>query len=589
MRDRTKLGLGVLEAALILGVLGDALLRATPWGLNVLLWMSAFALALLALVRRKGLALSAEGGWLLPSALFFAACFAWRDSPTLMALDVLTILTLTSLAALVARGQTVWVAGVTRYALSLLTAGFNAAFGSFALLLSDIGWKEIPRKGWAKHALAVACGLLIAVPLLVVFGALFMAADAVFEGIVVKTLRIDFEAVVTHAVLICFVAWTTGGYLRGAVLSAEKTVTARAADTLKTAFGFSSGESLSVIVPSVTAPPIAEFDERKTESPSATTGAEVRDATPGSTTSDAKSSATRSDAKASASRLERMMPSLGIIEIGTVLGLVNLLFFCFVAVQIRYFFGGAEWVASSAGMTYSEYARRGFFELVWVAALVLPLLLASHWLLRKENPAHERIFRGLAGVLVVLLFVIMVSAVRRMRLYQFEYGLTELRLYTTAFMLWLAVVFGWFAATVLRGRRERFASGALISALGLLAALHLLNPDDFIVRNNAELLSRGRAFDASYAASLSADAAPALVEVLPHLNADEQRRAAATRLLDQLAETRESDWRSWNWSRAEARRALKENEASLRETARDPKKELEVKLSNEALREMEGK
>ena len=40
--------------------------------------------------------------------------------------------------------------------------------------------------------------------------------------------------------------------------------------------------------------------------------------------------------------------------------------------------------------TYAEYARRGFFELVAVAALVLPLLLCAHWLVRRTvaTPAH---------------------------------------------------------------------------------------------------------------------------------------------------------------------------------------------------------
>jgi hypothetical protein len=52
--------------------------------------------------------------------------------------------------------------------------------------------------------------------------------------------------------------------------------------------------------------------------------------------------------------------SLGIVELGTVLGLLDLLFLAFVAVQVRYLFGGAERVATTARLTYAEYARRGF-------------------------------------------------------------------------------------------------------------------------------------------------------------------------------------------------------------------------------------
>ncbi|HEU4387566.1 MAG TPA: DUF4173 domain-containing protein, partial [Blastocatellia bacterium] len=209
--------------------------------------------------------------------------------------------------------------------------------------------------------------------------------------------------------------------------------------------------------------------------------------------------------------------SLGAVQVATLLGLVDLLFLGFVIVQLGYFFGGAERVEATVGLTYAEYARRGFFELVAVTALALPLLLGSHWLLRKRSSRDEVVYRWLAGIMLVLLLVIMASALRRMRLYQSEYGLTELRLYTTAFMLWLGVVFVWFALTVLYGRRERFATGAGIAALAIILALNALNPDAFIVRTNMSNIRSGYVFDAQYAASLSSDAVPALVERLDSL------------------------------------------------------------------------
>jgi len=93
---------------------------------------------------------------------------------------------------------------------------------------------------------------------------------------------------------------------------------------------------------------------------------------------------------------------------------------------------------------------------VTVAGLTLPLLLTLHaWQDWQgldspgQHAAPERLFRALAALLLALLFVIMASALARMNLYRSEYGLTELRVYTTAFMGWLAVVFAWFGATVL--------------------------------------------------------------------------------------------------------------------------------------------
>ena len=564
MKERTRLGLSVLEAALLLGLLGDALLRAQPWGVNVLLWVGALLAATVALVGQKRARLSVEGRWLVPCVLAFAAAFAWRDSPTLQTLDALALLLLFSLVLLRARRGRLLRAGLTEYALACLAAGVSAALGSVLLLFEDIGWGEIPREGWRRHAFAVLRGVAIAVPLVVVFGGLFVAADAIYEGIVRRAFDFDVNVVASHIVVFVFLAWMSAGYLRGAFLGKEPStpglgfparIALGLAGTRQTGAG---GESAGAKNEGVSAK--SESADAKSEDAGAKSecvgGAESVGA--GGEGLDALG---LNETGAAA----RQTISLGIVEIGVVLGLLNVLFFSFVAVQLRYFFGGARVVLTSTGLTYAEYARRGFFELVWVAALVLPLLLAAHWLLRKENPAHERVFRGLAAGLLAMLFVIMVSAVGRMRLYQSEYGQTELRLYTTAFMGWLFVVFVWFSLTVLRGSRERFACGALVAALVILGALHFINPDDRIARTNAALIGRGRVLDACYLSRLSADAAPALVEVLPELKA-EDRGLLASGLLRRWSPG--GDWRTWNWSRARARSAVAEREAMLRELSR---------------------
>ena len=53
MNERTKTGLEILEAAVLLGILGDVLLRETPFGLNVLLFVGALGAALVMLTLRR--------------------------------------------------------------------------------------------------------------------------------------------------------------------------------------------------------------------------------------------------------------------------------------------------------------------------------------------------------------------------------------------------------------------------------------------------------------------------------------------------------------------------------------------------------
>jgi hypothetical protein len=124
-------------------------------------------------------------------------------------------------------------------------------------------------------------------------------------------------------------------------------------------------------------------------------------------------------------------------------------------------------------------------------------------------------------------------------------------------MIWLAVVFIWFAATVLRGRRDQFAWGTLWSALVFLVVLHVFNPDDFIARTNFNLMHAGRNFDSKYIRMLSDDAVPALLEELPDL--DNQHRCFIQQHLTKRFDEGwvETDLRSWNLSRWQARNRLR--------------------------------
>jgi hypothetical protein len=488
--DTNKLAVRILLVALLVGILGDTLLREWPWGLNFTLWALVLAAFLAALAGRgRGIERSAWL-WLVPVGVF-AGAFAWRDSGTLQLLNILALMVAFSLWTLRAQGGTIRHASLTQYVLGSVIAALSASVGALVLLLGDIQWKEASSGRFSRKSLAFGRGLLLAVPPVLVFSGLLMSADAVFESLVKEVFRIDFATLLSHVVLTLFLAWIVGGYARGLLV----------------------GRELEWV--------------RGVRTPSF---------------------------------------SMGIVEISVILGALNLLFVAFVAVQFRYFFGGASRVQVTPDLTYAEYARSGFFELLTVVTLVLPLLLLLHWLLRKDRKRDEQIFQALAGFQFVMLAVIMASAFQRMRLYQREYGLTEQRLYPTAFMVWLAVVFVWFALTALRGRRERFACGAMVAGFALIAALHVLNPDALIVRVNAARAAQGREFDAAYTSRLSADAVSELLRALPKLP-ERERRGLARSLLVSWPEAASRDWRTWNYSRAAAYEAVRKNAGYLQDMA----------------------
>jgi hypothetical protein len=309
---------GLLVAGAVLGAIGDTLLRVPgPPGLNLSLWIASVAIAAIALHRRLHVALDRERVVWLTIGVVFAAGLAWRDAPPLKLLALACATLAFALAA--HRLDASWVrrAGVVHYAFALALGALHA-WTAAALALVDTTRSatrdEAGRAAGLSRAAAVGRGLVISVPLVVVFGALFMSADAVFADLVASVFRFDFELVATHVVLFSIFAWLSTGYLRG----------------------FQAGTELTSL--------------RVLWQDGALFG------------------------------LTPKRPTLGITEVATALAALDLLFLLFVIVQFRYLFGGDALVQVTPNLTYAEYARRGFFELVVAAGLVVPVLLAADWL-----------------------------------------------------------------------------------------------------------------------------------------------------------------------------------------------------------------
>ena len=278
---------------------------------------------------------------------------------------------------------------------------------------------------------------------------------------------------------------------------------------------------------------------------------------------------------------------LSLLDITTALGTLSLLFAAFVVVQLGWFFGGESFLRARTGLTAAEYARRGFFEMVWVVMLVVPLLVATRAALRPGR-ALERRHTLLSVPVIALLGAMILSAVTRMQLYVTYYGLTVDRFYPLVFMAWLSVVLVWLALTVLRGHGRVFIAGVAISGLVVLAALNVVAPDALIARFNIDRAARvprpsGSALDLRHMANLSAEAATLATRALLAASAtadgtrrgaadDAQRCYAALTLLrrwgpaSQSAKRREADgaWRYWNAGETRAIRLVRERSAELR-------------------------
>jgi hypothetical protein len=263
-------------------------------------------------------------------------------------------------------------------------------------------------------------------------------------------------------------------------------------------------------------------------------------------------------------------PFLGFTESTIVLGSVVLLFIAFVVIQFQYFFGGQANI-SIEGYTYSEYARKGFGELVAVAFFSLLLLLGLGAITRRENENQRRIFSILGVGLVGLLIVMLVAAFQRLGLYEAAYGFSRLRTYTHVFMIWLGLLL--VAVVILEVlRRERSVGLAMVLAsLGFVISLNALNVDAFIVKENIQReirsttdknYAQGRAdLDAQYFVGLSEDAIPSLVgafrsKSMPVSVREKVGAALACKQYERKQDTRAYPWQSFHFSRLNAERGL---------------------------------
>lgn len=260
-------------------------------------------------------------------------------------------------------------------------------------------------------------------------------------------------------------------------------------------------------------------------------------------------------------------PFLGFTEAAIVLGSVVALFAAFVFIQFQYFFGGQVNIQID-GYTYSEYARRGFGELVTVAFFSLLLILSASGVTRRETQIQRRVFSGLGIGIVVLVLVMLMSAFQRLLLYETAYGFSRLRTYTHVFILWLALLLVAVVVLEILHRERAFAMAAVIASLGFSLSLGIINVDGFIVRQNVDRTVQGEEFDAAYVTGLSTDAIPALAAAYRtqplHVSVHEGVGAAlACYAANQNLDTRPVPWQSFHFSRAKAAHILTSLEADL--------------------------
>ena len=253
---------------------------------------------------------------------------------------------------------------------------------------------------------------------------------------------------------------------------------------------------------------------------------------------------------------------LGTTEAIVVLVAVDLIVGLFVGLQLAYLFGGLDTLAA-AGMKYSDYARRGYFELVAAAALAGGILVGLEYQVARRTRVYVALAIGFVGLTIVVL----ASAALRLKLYQDAYGWTELRLYVAVSIAAMAVTLATLAAFLATDRTRWLGHAMVVIGLVSLISLNLIAPAAFVAeRNLARVIdpslvpADGQAsLDADYLEVLPDDAIPALVAALPALpeaDAARVRRLLYPRRFELENQRAYTSPFAWNLGRERAKAAL---------------------------------
>jgi len=202
---------------------------------------------------------------------------------------------------------------------------------------------------------------------------------------------------------------------------------------------------------------------------------------------------------------------IGPTELVIALGGIVSVYSVFVVTQVVAITAGAGYVRRNTGLTYAEYARQGFFQLLAAAALTLAVLLLLDRYSDAVSHGQRRV--GLLQQATVILTLLVVAvAIRRLFLYESEFGLTMLRFSTIVFAAWIGIVFVLCGLKLANRLGADLTNSVMVSAFLVLMAVNLANPESLVASRNIDRFGGTGQLDIDYLLdSLGPDALPTIL------------------------------------------------------------------------------
>lgn len=255
----------------------------------------------------------------------------------------------------------------------------------------------------------------------------------------------------------------------------------------------------------------------------------------------------------------RTRKGLSAVTVNTVLIAVVLVYMVYLLSQTAYFVSGFAGILPQ-GYTLAAYARRGFFEMAWLAAINLAVIALAMYLAQGA----PRLTRWLCLIIGSVTLFLVSTASAKMILYIRQLGLTRLRVLTEVFMLWLGITTLSVCVWLFRPKTA-YMKCAIVLALALCAVLLWADVDTVVARYNVRAYQAGQleTVDMEHLSGLGDGAVPYIAELREDPDPDIAR--AALRIIARRC-PQDLDIRSWNWASARANPYLSDKSRESAET-----------------------
>jgi len=234
----------------------------------------------------------------------------------------------------------------------------------------------------------------------------------------------------------------------------------------------------------------------------------------------------------------------------TVLILINAVYVLFTIVQFKYFFSGTL----QGDMTYAEYARKGFFELLFVTMINLSITIVVLTFGDRGKKGVQRLTQLMLTILVLSSGVMLSSAFLRLSMYEDAYGFTFTRVLVHSFMIFLVVIFTYTLVKIWVEKLSLFHF-YFITSLIYYTAITVIDLDNIVVKENMNRFEHSGKIDVHYLNSLSATGVLGLIDLYEK---DPKIPDLQTILLERQKEARTNSlpWQSYNLKREQVTKKL---------------------------------